>query len=92
MDDAIEFVLKQRNDKLSGNLTSQDLFYVKTTKIHEIFKALVFHNADNGQVDTSSRLIDINSIILVSTYCKASIYFHYSNRILSICRLSWEIF
>lgn len=66
MDDAIDSVLKQRSDKLSGNLTPQDLFYVKTTKVHEIFKALVFHNADIAQVDTSSRLIDINSIILVS--------------------------
>lgn len=67
MDEAIESVLKQRTDKLLGNLTLQDLFYVKTTKIHEIFKALVFYNADNTQVDTSTRLIDINSIILVST-------------------------
>lgn len=66
MDDAIESVLKQRSDKISGNLTPQDIFYVKTTKIHEIFKALVSQNVDNAQVDTSARLIDINSIILVS--------------------------
>lgn len=65
MDDAIESVLKQRSDKISGNLTPQDLFYVKTTQIHEVFKALVSQNTDN--VETSSRLIDINSIILVST-------------------------
>lgn len=74
MDDAIESVLMQRSNKLSGNLTPQDLFYVKTTQIHEIFKALASHNTDSGQVDTSSRLIDINTIILVSIYTLINLY------------------
>lgn len=72
IDEAIQNVLKQRNEQVSGNLTSQDLFYVKVTKIHEIFRCLGnLVNPESSEKDGASTrlatiIIDINSIILVS--------------------------
>lgn len=70
IDEAIEVVLKKRNEQPLGSLTSQDLFYVKTTKIHELFKVLagisdetVIREQSTSRI--SQILLDISVIILV---------------------------
>lgn len=70
IDDAIENVLRMRNESAIGNLTSQDLFYVKVTRVQELIK--VFSNLGDEQIQNkqgnsglSSSLLDIGTIILV---------------------------
>ena len=69
IDEAIENVLRKRNEMATGNLTPQDLFYVKVTRIHELVK--VFSNVTDDYIQRdpstskiSTMLIDINAIIL----------------------------
>lgn len=71
IDEAIEIVLKKRNEQPLGSLTSQDLFYVKTTRIHELFKALatisdelVVREQSTSRI--SQILLDVSMIVLVS--------------------------
>lgn len=63
--------MKKRNAGPLGTLTAQDLFYVKVTKIHELFK--VFANMsdellkrEQSTARVSQILLDISTIILVS--------------------------
>lgn len=81
IDDAIQIVLRQRSETVGGNLTPQDLFYVKVTRIHEFFKALAglvandtAGQSDNGNLSTrvSVMLSDVNTIMLVSLQHKFS--------------------
>lgn len=76
IDDAIQAVLRSRGETAAGNLTPQDLFYVKVTRMHEIFKALaglVANDGVSGPSESSSlstrvsvMLSDVNTIMLVS--------------------------
>lgn len=71
IDEAIELTLKKRNETFTGALTAQDLFYVKVTKIHELFKVLAsvgddFLNREQSTSKVSQLLHDVNTIVLVS--------------------------
>lgn len=80
LDAAIQTVLRKRNGKDdanaangSGSLTAQDLFYVRVTRMHEIFRVLAALvatgggaapvEANSGDV-SSTRLSDVNTIVL----------------------------
>lgn len=71
IDEAIDLTLKKRNEIPPENLTSQDIFYVQITRIHEFFKSLssladeVIHQEQNP-AKASQFLLDISQIILVS--------------------------
>lgn len=71
MDEAIDLVLKSSNIEISGNLTNQDLFYVKILRVHEIFKAFVTIIEDYVANELATDqiqlcIIEINTIVLVS--------------------------
>lgn len=80
IDDAIQIVLRQRSETAGGNLTPQDLFYVKVTRMQEFFKALaglvandsVGGQSESGTLSTrvSLMLSDVNTIVLVSILYK----------------------
>lgn len=70
IDEAIQTLLSQRNEQVNGSLTAQDLFYVKVTEIHDIFRLLSNVNDENIQSQQSSSRIssvlsDVNAILLV---------------------------
>lgn len=71
IDEAIQNVLKHRNEHASGSLTAQDLFYVKVTRMHEIFRCLGnLVNTEGAEKDATRQatlIMDVNSIVLVST-------------------------
>ncbi|XP_037912863.1 nuclear pore complex protein Nup133 [Hermetia illucens] len=69
VDEAIQNVLILRNEQPTGSLVHQDVFYVRVTRIQEIFRALVdiADKCIESQYPTSqisSRICDVNSIIL----------------------------
>lgn len=64
-------MLKKRNESTVGTLTAQDLFYVKITKIHELFKVFAtvgdeFLSREQSTSKVSQMLLDISTIILVN--------------------------
>lgn len=70
IDDAIEITLKKRNEYPPENLTSQDIFYVQITRVHEMFKSLASYADEivqQEQVPTKAAqiLLDISQIVLV---------------------------
>lgn len=69
IDEAIEMMLNDSNNLANGNLTNQDVFYTKITKIQEIFKKFaeiidgnVQQELPNHQVQNS--IIEVNTIVL----------------------------
>lgn len=70
MDMAIDSVLEQRKEYPMGSLTSQDLFFVKVSKVQELFRVLgdMAENQVKADHATSSNnlILEINSIVLVS--------------------------
>lgn len=69
MDEAIDMVLKDNNIQVMGNLTAQDLFYTKVTKIHEIFRKFAeilenFVKNEASQNQLQNGIIEANGIIL----------------------------
>lgn len=85
IDEAIEITLKKRNESYTGALTAQDLFYVKVTKIHELFKVFAsvgddFLNREQSTSKVSQVLLDINTIILVSVlHIPRDVFLHLSH-------------
>lgn len=70
IDEAIEIALKNRNEIFTGALTAQDLFYVKVTKIQELFKVFAslgddFLKREQSPLKVSQILLDIGTIVLV---------------------------
>lgn len=67
---AIETVLEQRKEYPMGSLTAQDLFYVKVSKVQDLFRVLgdIAENQVKTDHATSSNnlILEINSIVLVS--------------------------
>lgn len=73
IDDAIHAVLLKRNEQAGGTLTQQDLFYVRVTRVHEIFNALASVADEVIQSEQSAGTIaavlgDVNTIVLVSFF------------------------
>lgn len=67
---AIKITLKKRNEEPTTNLTPQDVFYVRVTKVHELFKALAsmcdeMVQQEQSTVKVSRNLQDISAIFLV---------------------------
>lgn len=69
VDEAIEMVLLEQGIAASGNLTNQDVFYTKITKVQEVFKkfadiieSLVEQEVPNHQVQNT--IVEVNSIVL----------------------------
>lgn len=69
IDDAIELVLSDHNIVAHGNLTNQDIFYTKITKIHEIFKKFadiieryIQQEMPNHQIQNA--IIEVDAIVL----------------------------
>lgn len=70
IDETIEITLKKRNETPPENLTSQDIFYVQVTRVHEFFKSLSTLADDVIQQEqnpakASQILLDISQIVLV---------------------------
>lgn len=70
----MDITLKKRNEIPPENLTSQDIFYVQVTRIHEFFKSLTILADEVIQQEqipakASQFLLDISQIILVSEIC-----------------------
>ncbi|GAB0092436.1 Nuclear pore complex protein Nup133 [Sergentomyia squamirostris] len=71
MDIAVKTVLEKRQEAPCGNLTHQDLFYVKVSKIQDIFHALAnqleeFIASEEILSEGISTIIDINSTVLAA--------------------------
>lgn len=69
IDEAIEMVLSENSIAASGNLTNQDIFYTKITKLSEVFRkfadiieGLVQQEAANHQVQNA--IIEVNTVVL----------------------------
>ena len=69
IEEAIEMVLSENNFAASGNLTNQDIFYTKITKVQEVFKkfteiieSLVQQEVPNHQIQNT--IVEINTIVL----------------------------
>ena len=69
IDEAITLVLNENQFKVKGNLTNQDVFYTKITKIQEVFakfaeiiERLVQEEAPNHQIQNT--IIEVNTITL----------------------------
>lgn len=69
VDEAIEMMLSEQNLSATGNLTNQDVFYTKVTKIQEVFRkfiniieGLVQQEAPNHQIQNA--LVEVNTIVL----------------------------
>lgn len=85
---AIESVLEQRKEYPMGSLTAQDLFYVKVSKVQDLFRVLgdMAENQVKADHATSSNnlILEVNAVILVSTrrfelfYCCQRIGFYRS--------------
>lgn len=67
---AIESVLEQRKEYPMGSLTAQDLFYVKVSKVQDLFRVLgdMAENQVKADHATSSNnlILEVNAVILVS--------------------------
>lgn len=71
LDNGIKAVLEQRQEVPCGSLTNQDLFYVKVTKIQDIFHALSdlmeeYIASEEILAENKSTIVEINSVVLVS--------------------------
>uniref|UniRef100_A0A1B0CE80 Nucleoporin Nup133/Nup155-like N-terminal domain-containing protein n=1 Tax=Lutzomyia longipalpis TaxID=7200 RepID=A0A1B0CE80_LUTLO len=71
LENAIRAVLEQRQEVASGSLTNQDLFYVKVTKIEDVFHALAeqmeqFIASEEILMENKSTIIEINSVVLAA--------------------------
>lgn len=70
MDLAIDYVLEQRKEHPTGSLTAQDLFYVKVTRVQDIFKVfgeLVETQVKSGHSNAMiNGILEVNTILLVS--------------------------
>jgi nuclear pore complex protein Nup133 len=69
VDEAIDLVLKDNQISVYGNLTNQDLFYTKITKIQETFKKFVemienYVNLEYKTQHIQNAIIEINTIVL----------------------------
>lgn len=69
IDSAIETILKKHRETPLGSLTAQDLFYVKVTRIHELFKVLAEYGdelacREQSSSKVSQKLVDIDTIVL----------------------------
>lgn len=69
IDEAIEMMLKDSNNLANGNLTNQDVFYTKITKVQDVFKKFaeiiegnVQQELPNHQIQNS--IIEVNTIVL----------------------------
>lgn len=79
IDDAIDLTLKKRNQIPPENLTSQDVFYVQVTRIHEFFRVLAnladeMIQQEQSSIKASQILLDISKIFLVSSVSR--LHFH----------------
>lgn len=77
VDDGIQNVVQTRNEHPSGSLTAQDLFYVKISRVHELFKVFLDYTDEQvqkkqNQSGISSTLADIGTIVMVGI-----IHYHY---------------
>lgn len=68
-DEAIEMVLNENNISANGNLTNQDVFYTKVTKVQEVFRkfaeiieGFVQQEAPNHQIQNA--IVEVNTIVL----------------------------
>ncbi|XP_059618907.1 nuclear pore complex protein Nup133 [Phlebotomus argentipes] len=71
MDNAMKMVLEQRQEVPCGNLTHQDVFYVKVTKIQDIFHAMSdqmenFIVSEDFLAENKSMIVEINSVVLTA--------------------------
>lgn len=71
IDEAIEMVLTENRFSAHGNLTSQDVFYTKITKVQSLFRKLaeiiekfVQQEVPNHQIQNA--IIEVNTIVLQS--------------------------
>lgn len=69
MDEAIGMILNDENIRATGNLTNQDIFYTKITKVQDLFKkfteiidTLVQQEVPNHQIQNA--IIEVNTIVL----------------------------
>lgn len=70
IDDAIDISLKKRNEPLLPNLTPQDIFYVKVTRLQEFFKSLGYIidetvHQEQSSTKASQFMLDVGKIYLV---------------------------
>lgn len=71
LEEAIEMVLSENNFSAHGNLTNQDVFYTKITKVQDVYRKFseiiekfVQAEAPNHQIQNA--IIEVNSIVLQS--------------------------
>lgn len=69
IDEAIELMLTENNLSANGNLTNQDIFYTKITKVQDVFRkfldiieGLVQKEASNQQIQNA--IVEVNTIVL----------------------------
>lgn len=69
IDEAIEMMLTENRIAATGNLTNQDVFYTKITKVQDVFRKLidiiegfVQQEASNNQIQ--SAIVEVNAIVL----------------------------
>lgn len=69
MEEAMDLVLKENQIAVYGNLTNQDLFYTKITKVQEIFRKFVeiietYLNLEVKAQVVQQAIIEVNTIVL----------------------------